>query len=339
MTATFERFSLIRIGVDGRGKRRNSWTRGSGLANCLSVMYRFAHLSDPHLGPLPKARIGELMSKRMLGYLNWRLNRGRGSMRPAVLDGLVADIRAEAPDHVCVTGDIVNIALEAEMEPARAWLASLGSPSDVSLVPGNHDAYVGSSLKQASAAWGPFLWGDGSSHVAFPFVRRRGPVGFVGVSSAKATAPFMATGVFDPSQALLLTETLERLGHEGLFRVVMIHHPPTRGSTHWAARLVGADRFRAVIKKTGAELILHGHTHRPSVMEIVGPNGPVPVVGVPSASANPSAMRRGAGWNLFTVNGRPGAWSLTQVERGFADPSSGPIEIAKRKFGSLSVTS
>lgn len=293
-------------------------------------MYSFAHLSDPHLGPLPEPRLAELMGKRVLGYLNWRLNRGRGAMRPAVLDNLVADIRAHKPGHVCVTGDIVNIALEAELTAARAWLASLGPAHDISVVPGNHDAYVKTSLKKSTEAWAPFLCGDGAEHVRFPYVRRRGPVAFVGVSSAKATGPFMATGTFDVGQGMRLSETLEHLGNEGLFRVVMIHHPPIKGAAPWAARLIGADRFRRILRETGAELVLHGHTHKVSNEEIPGPGRPIPVVGVPSASSSPREGKRGAGWNHFIVEGAPRTWRLTHVERGFIDSETKAVETGRR---------
>ena len=295
-------------------------------------MFSFAHLSDPHLGPLPEPRLRELMSKRVLGYLNWRLNRGRGAMRPTVLDDLVADLRAHRPDHVCVTGDLVNIALDAELVSARAWLQTLGEPHDVSVVPGNHDAYLRNSLKNASEAWGPYFCGDGADRVKFPYVRRRGPVAFVGVSSAKATGPFMATGTFDVGQGMRLSEILAHLGHEGCFRVVLIHHPPIKGAAPWAARLIGADRFRRVVREAGAELVLHGHTHKATVESIPGPRGTVPVIGVPSASSNPRPDRRGAGWNRFVVEGGPGAWRLTHIERGFASGGGRATEIARREL-------
>jgi 3',5'-cyclic AMP phosphodiesterase CpdA len=295
-------------------------------------MFTFAHLSDPHLGPLPEPRLRELMSKRMLGYLNWRLNRGRGAMRPAVLDALVADMHAHKPDHVCVTGDIVNIALDAELVAAKVWLATLGPPDAVSVVPGNHDAYIRTSLKQSSEAWAAYLSGDGAEPGGFPYVRRRGPVAFVGVSSARATGPFMATGTFDVSQSLRLAQTLAHLGHEGLFRVVMIHHPPVRGATPWAARLIGAERFRRVVREAGAELVLHGHSHRASTVMIAGPDGDVPVIGVPSASSTPRPGKRGAGWNRFTVEGGPGAWQLTHEERGFPRDDGEAVEIARHRI-------
>ncbi len=292
-------------------------------------MFRLAHVSDPHLGPLPKPQFRELVGKRVLGYINWRLNRGRGGMRPAVLDDLVEDLVRQAPDHVAVTGDIVNIALDAELEPARRWLASLGAPRDVSAVPGNHDAYVRGALTRATDAWGPFLKGDQGEAGRFPYVRRRGPVAMIGVSSAEATAPFMATGRFDASQALRLAEILGHLGREGLYRVVMIHHPPSKKPIHWAGRLIGSARLREVIHAHGAELMLHGHTHRSTVEWLDGPRGSIPLVGVPSASRNPGPERRGAGWNLFEITGKPGAWSTVRVERGFRDASSGIVEITR----------
>jgi 3',5'-cyclic AMP phosphodiesterase CpdA len=295
-------------------------------------MFRLAHLSDPHLGPLPEPRLAELASKRVLGYLNWRLNRGRGSMRPAVLDRLVADIQAHRPDHTCVTGDIVNLALDDELGPAGDWLASLGLPQAVTAVPGNHDAYVRGALGRATQIWTPFMRGDESEHCRFPFVRKRGQVAIVGLSSAVPTAPFMATGQFDASQALRLSEVLEHLGHEGMFRVLLIHHPPGKGSTHWAARLVGSDRFRAVVRRHGAELVLHGHTHRSSLDWLKGAKEPVPVVGVPSASRSPGPGRKGAGWNLFEIEGSSGDWHVTRVERGFERSADAPIETARRQL-------
>ena len=103
--------------------------------------FTLAHLSDPHLPPLPKPRLIELAGKRALGYVNWTRNRHKYQRRE-VLDTLVADIKAQAPDHIAVTGDLVNLALEAEFAPARAWLDGVGPPDRVTTIPGNHDAYV-----------------------------------------------------------------------------------------------------------------------------------------------------------------------------------------------------
>src|SRR6266851_2907134 len=105
----------------------------------LMAAFTLAHLSDPHLPPLPSPRLRDLAGKRALGYLHWKRNRQKVHKRD-VLDALVADMQAQRPDHIAVTGDLVNLALEAEFAPARAWLDSVGASDRVTVIPGNHDA-------------------------------------------------------------------------------------------------------------------------------------------------------------------------------------------------------
>jgi 3',5'-cyclic AMP phosphodiesterase CpdA len=86
-------------------------------------MFTLAHLSDPHLAPLPAPRLRELAGKRMTGFINWRRKR-RFIHDPAILAEIVADMRAQSPDHIAVTGDIANIGLPAEYVHGRVWLAT-----------------------------------------------------------------------------------------------------------------------------------------------------------------------------------------------------------------------
>jgi 3',5'-cyclic AMP phosphodiesterase CpdA len=61
-------------------------------------MFVLAHLSDPHLGPIPTPRLRELINKRGLGFINWR--RGRHAVhRPDVLELLARDLAAMPVDH------------------------------------------------------------------------------------------------------------------------------------------------------------------------------------------------------------------------------------------------
>jgi 3',5'-cyclic AMP phosphodiesterase CpdA len=273
-------------------------------------MFRLAHLSDPHLGPLPIASMRELASKRVIGYMNWHRNRAV-VMHGDVVTKLVEAVKAAEPDHIAVTGDLVNIALKAELEPAKVFLQALGAGHDVTVVPGNHDAYVPGALESASDAWCAWMVGDSDKKKpSWPTIRRRGPVALIGVSTAQASAPFMATGNVSVPQATLLTEALEATGHEGLFRVVLIHHPPIRGSTDWHKRLIGGSRVRAAIRSAGAELVLHGHTHLATRMELEGTHGTVPVIGVPSASQQPGGDKPGAGFNLLDIQASAHGWSL-----------------------------
>src|SRR5580698_1076354 len=115
--------------------------------------FTLAHLSDPHLPPLPKVRLAELAGKRALGYLNWTRNRHKYHRRD-VLDALVADLKAQRPDHIAVTGDLVNLAPEA------AWLESGGAPQQVTVIPGNHDAYVRATKHRFAGIFADYLRGD-----------------------------------------------------------------------------------------------------------------------------------------------------------------------------------
>src|SRR5215212_8528227 len=118
--------------------------------------FTLAHLSDPHLSPLPTARLRDLAGKRALGYLNWTRNRHKFHRRD-VLDALISDLQAQAPDHIAITGDLLNLALEAEFAPSRAWLESVGAPDRVTVIPGNHDAYVRVTQHRFAQAWGNYF--------------------------------------------------------------------------------------------------------------------------------------------------------------------------------------
>jgi 3',5'-cyclic AMP phosphodiesterase CpdA len=294
-------------------------------------MYTLTHLSDPHLAPLPALRLADLTSKRVLGWAHWRRTRHR-IHRAEQAAALVQDLKAQAPDHVAVTGDLVNIALAAEFPQARDWLQTIGPPHDVTLVPGNHDAYVGSALAAHAAHWGEFMRGDDATApgLVFPFVRRRGPLVLIGLTSAVATAPFMATGRLGAEQIARLDTLLPRLA--GHFRVVLIHHPPGRSRSGRFKRLTDAPALRAALARHGAELVLHGHDHVHALDWLAGPRGPIPALGVPSASAAPVAGHHvePAAYNLYRIEGEAGAWRCEAVTRGFGAAGGGIVELKRQ---------
>ena len=158
-------------------------------------------------------------------------------------------------------------------------------------------------------------------------------VAILGVSTAEATAPFFATGTFKRGQALRLARLLETSRALGLFRVVMIHHPPISGSTSWHKRLVGKQFFSKVLREVGAELVLHGHTHLDTLHWLEGAGGrKVPVVGVPSASQAPGAEHPASRYNLFEIEGGPSTWTLIQRERGAREDEPGIGWIRQREL-------
>src|SRR3954451_22375522 len=133
-------------------------------------MFRIAHLTDPHVGPLPRFRLHELLNKRVTGWFNWHRNR-QGAHDMELLAGLVADMKAVAPDHIACTGALSSLGLPLEWPTARVFMEGLGPPESVSFVPGNHDAYVQGSLEGLLAAIAPWTEGDDSRTNAFPYLR------------------------------------------------------------------------------------------------------------------------------------------------------------------------
>jgi 3',5'-cyclic AMP phosphodiesterase CpdA len=321
-------------------------------------MFLLAHLSDPHLAPLPQPRWSELIGKRATGYLNWRRRRHL-IHRSDVLARIVADLKAQFADHIAVTGDLVNIALPAEFPAARAFLETLGPPHDVTLVPGNHDAYVRRAARDREQHWAEYMRGDedaialsdevdfrlaadnastqkSTSHVTFPFVRRRGSVALIGVSTAVPTAPLMATGRLGGAQIARLATALDRCA--GLFRVVLIHHPPISKPSRRFKRLVDGTDLRMALARHGAELVIHGHDHERARIELEGPGatggprGPsrsIPVIGVPSASEAPPGKHDPAGYNLYWIEGTSGAWRCEMVSRGLSGDGDSIVELER----------
>jgi 3',5'-cyclic AMP phosphodiesterase CpdA len=263
---------------------------------------------------MPKARLRDLAGKRALGYLNWTRNRHKYHRRE-VLDALVADMQAQRPDHIAVTGDLVNLALEAEFMPAATWLESVGAPTDVTVVPGNHDAYVRATKHRFAGVFGDYLRGDAENGAtSFPFVRRRGPVALIGVSSAVPTPPLMATGRLGRTQLDALDRTLAQLSSEQAFRVLLVHHPLHSKSR--IKRLTDSSGLRAVLKARGVDLVLHGHDHVHSTMWVEGSDRQIPAIGVPSASALAHKHYPAAAYNLFSIERDGNQWRCVQTVRG-----------------------
>ncbi|ABD08888.1 Metallophosphoesterase [Rhodopseudomonas palustris HaA2] len=279
------------------------------------MTFTLAHLSDPHLPPLPKPRLADLASKRLLGYLNWTRNR-HNIHRRDILDALVADLQAQRPDHIAVTGDLVNIALAEEFPPARQWLDSVGPPDRVSLVPGNHDAYVAATAPLIAETFADYIRGDDGA-AGFPYLRRRDAVAIIGVSTAVPTAPFMATGWLGDAQRARLETLLQRLDSERAFRVLLIHHPLRSRSRH--KRLTDSAELIALLQRHPVDLVLHGHDHVHATIRIDTPRGPIPVVGVPSASAFNDHHRPSAAYNLFAISEANDGWRCEHRIRGFGD--------------------
>lgn len=290
-------------------------------------IFRIAHLSDPHLPP-PQGAFGwkDVFTKRLLSRIAWR--KKRKVHRPEVLAALIADLKAAAPDHVVISGDLTNFASHTEILAARSWLESLGEPADFTVSPGNHDALTGAGGHERFALWAPWLGDAGESR--FPQVRRRGPVAIFNLCSAAPTAPHLATGRLGEDQLRKLDEALGDPAYESLFRLVVLHHPPHEGAVSKRKSLDDRHALREILERRGADLVLHGHAHEALLGALRGPNGAtIPVLGVPSASARPN--RHGpARWNSIEVEPRAaGGFDVQVVARGIEAGHEGLTELGR----------
>jgi 3',5'-cyclic AMP phosphodiesterase CpdA len=304
-------------------------------------MIRIAHISDVHLGPLPPVKAGEMTSKRLVGYNSWIFRR-RGIHAPAITAEILRDIKAAGPDHLMVTGDLVNIALKREFINGASWLQHAGPPEWISFVPGNHDAYVPVAWEDGLGLWGDYMTGDlavrgarptGSVAMAFPYVRQRRNIALIGVTTGVPTRPGRASGTLGPAQLEALAATLSNLRQRGFYRLLMIHHPPLPGLAKQRKALTDAAELAGILQDEGCDLVVHGHNHTATRHQLASRHGTVHVIGVPSASSNGARNTEPSAWNEYTIRRVSGQWQCTvntrvwqAAQRAFVPQTSYSLE-------------
>lgn len=309
---------------------------------------RLAHFSDLHLLSHGGAGWLKLCNKRWIGAANLLSNRSR-HYHVAAFDQMVDDLNAQAVDHVICTGDVTNLALEQEFAFARAKFDRLAAgPHHVTVIPGNHDAYVaegigffakifdpyhrgdpgfaplsdagsaGTARRQLSSGEGPEINSESSTalqvrdasapdgDLRWPFVRIRGDIALIGVTTSRATPWFTAYGRVGEPQLARLRQFLVDDRVRNKVRIVAIHHPPAGKAAHNRIRgLRDHEAFARVIHEVGCDLILHGHEHRDMAEVLPGPHGPVPVRGIASGTYEHDKPHRTARYRIFNIeNGR-----------------------------------
>ncbi len=311
-------------------------------------MFSLGHLSDLHATPVIVENPLHLLNKRFFGWLSWRIRR-RHFHRTSVVRALMDDLRHAPIDHLVVTGDLTNLSLASEFGAAREQLKRFGDARDVSIVPGNHDAYVRVAQAASWNLWADYFESDdcepgdresddresddretavesSDPRDRFPTLRVRGPLAVVGLCSALPTRLFDATGTLGDAQLERLERMLHGLAKSDLCRVISIHHPITEGATHPRRWLRDAESLRGVIGRAGCDLVVHGHNHRTLFAAIDGPDGPVPVVGVRSASDIGQRPDRRAQYHVYEIerNDESGGprFRIALRIRGY-DPGSG----------------
>ncbi|HEY1960366.1 MAG TPA: metallophosphoesterase [Polyangiaceae bacterium] len=313
---------------------------------------RIAHFSDLHVLALDGVGVARYLNKRLTGVANLALRRApldeltgawraaaervpsrlrkKDFHRTAYVRSVAREIARTRVDHVVITGDVTNLALEPEFVAARTILEGelhLG-PRDVSLVPGNHDLYTRGALRNRrfTQFFADYTRSDldvgvdiGAGH--FPYVKLRGPVAIIGLSSAVPKPAFIASGELGQSQLDALSRALGHAEVRKRTPVILLHHPPIgpRSRVDMLTKgLRDAAELRERLRAVPRGLVLHGHLHKRVQSTLATDTGELLVVGATSASLHHEHAARMSGFNVYDF-GDDGA--LRSIEAHVLDPS------------------
>ena len=332
---------MVSINFDNHHNAGSLFPIDDGPSSASTIT--LAHLSDPHISCMNAITARDLLGKRLFGYLSWKLHRG-ARHGGSVLTALQADLAKTKPDHIAVTGDLTHLSLSAEFKKARQWLQSLGSPSQVTVIPGNHDTYVHTDWHKTMAYWTDYMLSDtprdddhNVENMAriFPCLRIRDRVAIIGVCTAQPSAPHLAVGSIGAFQLHRLEKILSQTARQKYFRILLIHHPPTSGTVSWRKRLTDAPALQALLARFGAELILHGHAHRGHQNYLKTPSGSVPVMGAPSITALDREPERRARYCLYHISPGADVWNVKLQVRIYSPGENRFIREREQRLGNL----
>ncbi|MBV1905403.1 MAG: metallophosphoesterase [Pseudomonadales bacterium] len=227
---------------------------------------RLIHITDPHLTHLNATHFNEQKGKRRLGYLSWKRKRRR-IHSAEILEKLVHSIKAHRPDQVLITGDLVHIGLPDEIQQAKSWLNALGTPDQITLVPGNHDVYQSECWRNISANWLEYLGinqaidsdipGD-----CYPVVKSFQHIQVISLSSCEAMPFYSAQGILRPEQLSRFEQILRQAEQDNRPTAWLLHHPPLKNLTAWRRALKDTRALETLIKRYQPAFVLYGHNHR-----------------------------------------------------------------------------
>jgi 3',5'-cyclic AMP phosphodiesterase CpdA len=303
-------------------------------------MFRIAHLSDTHiLSPEAVDWRKILFNKRITGYANLVLRRGRVYRREYLL--AVLEAAAARADHVVVTGDITNLGLESEYDEAVRLIESIARTAEVTVVPGNHDIYLGSIQRERRFPryFGKLLVSDLPEYAVqlpagpYPCVKLRGPAAIIALSSAVPRPPFVSSGTVGDVQLAALEKILAHPEVARRTPVILIHHPPADRRMRPAQLrdgLVDAAPLRRSLAPLSRGLVLFGHLHVRVRCTLRTASGALDAVCASGAALDhPDASIR-AGFNLYEIDGEGKIAAVTAHVLDRFDGALRPMMIPER---------
>ena len=252
--------------------------------------YKFAHLSDLHFSKVdfhPK----QLLSKRWLGNANF-LFRRKKEFDYAQLEQIIPILRKEQVSLVLISGDVSCTSSEAEFQKTLHFTKSLHHLGiEVLVLPGNHDQYTKESYR--TKLFYRFFPSTLQTN-KFLIKPLSGSWSLVALDTALPTPLFCSHGCFDEQLENKLEQALSELPKE--VNIILANHFPIASK---AMALKRERHLLSLIKKhPNIKLYLHGHLHRPAILDLRSKQLPVMI---DSGSATHKAF---GNWNLVACKAK-----------------------------------
>ncbi|MBI5535766.1 MAG: metallophosphoesterase [Deltaproteobacteria bacterium] len=252
-------------------------------------MSRIAHLTDLHVLE-DHHRLRDPLARFRLAFLSARRPLDAAGRRTRVRRALDRAARA-APDHLVITGDLTEDGTAEQFEVlAELLLASRFEPSQITLLPGNHDTYSD-----------PDAWEKALSGPLRPFAAtsRAGAVSVL----ADAVIVQLSTPIhqhYARSAGLVRQEAvrdIDRIAGDPSFAgrtlIVAQHHPPLRHPlriVHFWDGLLRCDLMTTLLLRHEHAHVLHGHIHESRSRRLAGRSASQ-VFSAPAVVDHPDPLR------------------------------------------------